>query len=93
MGLQDADDFKAMVKSLVAMEDRGDVIRTKKNRYALPEELDFVKGTFRAHEKGFGFVLPEDQEMDDIFIPPTQVNNAMNGILFLRISRRLKVII
>ncbi|EUJ32597.1 ribonuclease R [Listeria cornellensis FSL F6-0969] len=88
MGLQDADDFKAMVKSLVAMEDRGDVIRTKKNRYALPEELDFVKGTFRAHEKGFGFVLPEDQEMDDIFIPPTQVNNAMNGdIVFANITK------
>ncbi|KMT61689.1 ribonuclease R [Paenilisteria newyorkensis] len=88
MGLQDADDFKAMVKSLVAMEDRGDVLRTKKNRYALPEELDFVKGTFRAHEKGFGFVLPEDQEMDDIFIPPTQVNNAMNGdIVFANITK------
>ncbi|MBC1604270.1 ribonuclease R [Listeria rocourtiae] len=88
MGLRDADDFKAMVKSLVAMEDRGDVIRTKKNRYALPEELDFVKGTFRAHEKGFGFVLPEDQEMDDIFIPPTQVNDAMNGdIVFANITK------
>ncbi|MBC1890575.1 ribonuclease R [Listeria booriae] len=88
MALQDADDFKAMVKSLVAMEDRGDVIRTKKNRYALPKELDFVKGTFRAHEKGFGFVLPEEQDMDDIFIPPTQVNNAMNGdVVFANITK------
>ncbi|WP_239257118.1 ribonuclease R [Listeria ilorinensis] len=83
MTLHDADEFKQMVKALVHLEDAGKIVRTKRNRYALPEKLDYVKGTFRAHERGFGFVLPEEKELDDIFIPPTEVNDAMNGDLVL----------
>ncbi|MBC1418199.1 ribonuclease R [Listeria fleischmannii] len=81
--LDGADAFKEMVKALVRLEDKGDIIRTKKNRYALPEKMDYIKGTFRAHERGFGFVLPEEKDLDDIFIPPTEVNDAMNGDLVL----------
>ncbi|KMT59136.1 ribonuclease R [Listeria fleischmannii 1991] len=87
--LDGADAFKEMVKALVRLEDKGDVIRTKKNRYALPEKMDYIKGTFRAHERGFGFVLPEEKDLDDIFIPPTEVNDAMNGdLVFANITKR-----
>ncbi len=73
IALNNADDFKLMVKALVKLEDSGTIVRSRKNRYALPEKMDLVKGTFRAHERGFGFVLPEEKEMDDIFIPPNEV--------------------
>ena len=36
-------------------------------------------GTFRANEKGFGFVVPEDEnEEKDIFIPGKNINGALN---------------
>ena len=36
-------------------------------------------GTFRANEKGFGFVVPEDEnEEKDIFIPEKNINGALN---------------
>ncbi|MDA6151421.1 hypothetical protein OSK18_28470, partial [Escherichia coli] len=35
------------------------------------------------HAKGFAFVIPEEQGMDDIFIPPNETNNALNGDIVL----------
>ena len=36
-------------------------------------------GTFRANEKGFGFVVPEDEnEIKDIFVPGKNINGALN---------------
>ena len=38
-----------------------------------------IVGIFRATEKGFGFVELEDEDLDDVFIPPNSVGNALNG--------------
>ena len=36
---------------------------------------DTILGTFRANEKGFGFVVPEDESIEkDIFIPGKSIN-------------------
>ena len=38
-----------------------------------------IIGTFIAHEKGFGFVKPENEELEkDIFIAAKNVNGALN---------------
>ena len=38
-----------------------------------------IIGTFRANEKGFGFVELEEEEKEDIFVPTHFVNTALNG--------------
>lgn len=38
-----------------------------------------IEGTFRANEKGFGFVELEDENAEDIFIPSNSVHGALNG--------------
>ena len=43
------------------------------------EEKELVIGVFAAHERGFGFVTPENNEGEkDIFIPAKSVNGALN---------------
>ncbi len=43
------------------------------------EEKELVIGVFTAHERGFGFVTPENNEGEkDIFIPAKSVNGALN---------------
>ncbi|SIT91320.1 ribonuclease R [Edaphobacillus lindanitolerans] len=79
LGLTDAGDFKELVKVLVALEEKGDVIRSRSDRYGIPERMDIIRGRFIGHAKGFGFVVPEEEGMDDIFIPPNETNTAMNG--------------
>ncbi len=86
-GIEGSTDFKEFVKALVVMEEQGLVVRTRSNRYGLPEKMNLLRGKFSAHAKGFAFVITDDPGMDDIFIPPNETSNAMNGdIVLVRVS-------
>ncbi|ADU95512.1 ribonuclease R [Geobacillus sp. Y412MC52] len=78
-GIADAEEFKTFVKTLVAMEEEGLVVRTRSNRYGVPERMNLVRGKVTGHPKGFAFVTPEEPGLDDIFIPPSELKNAMHG--------------
>lgn len=78
-GIHDSSDFKEFVKALVQMEEKGLVVRTRSNRYGLPGKMNLIRGKLTGHAKGFAFVIPEEPGMDDIFIPPNELNNAMHG--------------
>lgn len=79
LGIEDSADFKDFVKALVQMEQRGLIVRTRSNRYGLPEKMNLIRGRFTGHAKGFAFVIPDEPGMDDIFIPPNETGNAMHG--------------
>lgn len=70
-----------MWKSLIAdMLQKGDIIRTRRDFIGLPKEMNLVTGKFAANAKGYGFVIPDDENMtEDIFVPPAGINGAMNG--------------
>ncbi|MCA9725249.1 MAG: ribonuclease R, partial [Kurthia sp.] len=78
LGLTDAEDFKELVKAFVKLEEQGRIVRSGQDRYGLPIQMNQVRGRFIGHAKGFGFVAPEEEGMDDIFIPPTATNGALN---------------
>lgn len=89
LNVTDSSEFKDFVKALVQMEEKGLVVRTRSNRYGLPEKMNLVKGKLSGHAKGFAFVIPEEPGMDDIFIPPHEKNNAMHGdIVLTRVSKQ-----
>lgn len=77
--LEEADDFRELVKTLVKMEAAGLLVRSRSNRYGLPERMNLLRGRFIGNAKGFGFVAPEEQGMDDVFIPSHEINGALNG--------------
>lgn len=83
LGINDSSEFKDFVKTLVYMEEKGLVVRTRSNRYGLPEKMSLIRGRVSGHAKGFAFVIPEEPGMDDIFIPPGETNTALNGDLVL----------
>jgi ribonuclease R len=78
-GIEDSSTFKNFVKALVYMEEKGLVVRTRANRYGLPEKMNLIRGKLSGHARGFAFVQPDDKTLDDVFIPPTELNNAMHG--------------
>jgi ribonuclease R len=78
-GIEDAASFKEFVKALVALEEQGLIVRTRSNRYGVPEKMNLIRGKVTGHAKGFAFVVPEDPAFDDIFIPPSELKNAMHG--------------
>lgn len=78
LNLDDADAFKALIKTLVALEQTGRVSRTKKDKYYI-QDSDYVEGTLSQHKKGFAFVRPIIEGTEDVFIPPNKINKAMDG--------------
>lgn len=77
--INDSEDFKELVKTLNELEDSGELIRTRKNRYGLPERMNLVLGKIQMHKKGFAFLIPDDESMDDVFVNPSGLASAMNG--------------
>jgi ribonuclease R len=73
------DEYKAFKKALRTMEKEGLILRTKNDKFALPERLGLVTGKLQAHAKGFGFLIPEKEGEKDVFIPGSFMNGAMNG--------------
>ncbi|WP_281249320.1 ribonuclease R [Fictibacillus arsenicus] len=77
--LSDAEAFKELVLTLNQLEDEGSVVRTRTNRYGLPEKMSLIKGRVQGHAKGFAFLIPEDSEQKDVYISQSDMNGAMSG--------------
>ncbi len=73
------DEYKAFKRALIVMELEGSIVRTKKDKFAVPERLGLIKGKLQAHKKGFGFLIPEEEGERDVFIPSSFINGAMNN--------------
>lgn len=73
--VQDRGVFETIISDLVR---EGKLLKTKKEKYMLPEKLNMLAGTFRSNQKGFGFVILDDSEKDDVFISPENLNGAMH---------------
>jgi ribonuclease R len=67
---------------LAALETEGLVVRSRKNRYALAEQLGMKKGKFSANARGFGFIAPEGSGTD-LFVPAEDTLGAMDGDVVL----------
>lgn len=81
---KDLNDFKNI---LDVMEDEGLIIKNRAELYGIPERMGILKGTFAGSQKGFGFVML-DEDRPDIFIPANNVNSAMNkDIVLVRILK------
>lgn len=77
--LEDADEFKKLIITLNKMEEKGLIVRTRANRYGVPEKMNLIRGTLVGHARGFAFVEPDEPGFDDVFIPPGELNHAMHG--------------
>jgi len=80
LGLGKSDDFKALVQTVATMEREQLVVFNKKGKIKLPPKQVLVEGTFRANERGFGFVTIDPEE-DDVYIAKENTAYAMDGDL------------
>lgn len=71
-------DKPALQELLNGMEDEGLIIKTRKERYGVPERMGLIVGKFQGHARGFGFVVPDIGD-EDVFIPANVINGAMHG--------------
>ncbi len=67
---------KELVRDLA---DEGRIVRIRGNRYGLPLKMNLVVGRVKCHPDGYGFVIPEGEGEEDIFISPKNLKEAMHG--------------
>lgn len=72
------DELEIFRQLLEELESEGRIYRTRRDRYGVPERMNLVTGTLQGSERGYGFVLPDDDNLRDIFIPAESLNGAMN---------------
>ncbi len=87
--LQEAVEFKELVQALNELEESGELVRTRKNRFGLPEKMNLVRGKIQMHAKGFAFLIPDDDNQSDIYIHHSDLASAMNNdVVLVRIEKR-----
>ena len=81
----DVEELKQMLEELVTS---GEVFRSKNGRYSIPEGKMLIRGNIRTTGRGFGFLIAEDTDIEDVFVPPENMNSAMNNDeVIVRITR------
>lgn len=82
-----AADQETFVQTVNEMEAQGLIIRTRSDRYGLLEKMGLMKGRVQSHAKGFAFIIPEDENQEDVFVGPNDLAGAMNGdTVIVRVS-------
>ncbi|GAB4072864.1 ribonuclease R [Barrientosiimonas marina] len=88
LNLQSSVDFKELVKALNSLEEAGELVRTRKNRFGLPEKMNLIRGRLQMHAKGFAFLIPDDDAHSDIYIHHSDLASAMNNdLVMVRIEK------
>ncbi len=59
--------------------EEGKVVRIRGNRYGLPLKMNLIVGKVKCHPDGYGFVIPEAEGEEDIFVSPRNLKEAMHG--------------
>ncbi|HZK35262.1 MAG TPA: ribonuclease R [Bacillota bacterium] len=70
--------LEEVTKALTNMVDSGMLIQTKKKKYGLPEDFGYLAGRLQGNAKGFGFLIPDNKDNDDIYISSNSINGAMH---------------
>ena len=64
---------------LYAMVRAGQILENRRAEYCLTAKLDLVTGTIRGHRDGFGFVIRDDAEPDDVYLSAREMRPLFDG--------------
>ncbi len=85
-----AEEFSKLLEKLIQ---KGKVVKIKGDRYGTPEKMNLVLGRVQAHKDGYGFIIPEDDTEEDLFVNPRQLREVMHNDMVIarrQTSRRSK---
>ena len=68
-----------LVERLYAMVRSGKILENRRGEYCLTAKLDLVTGIVSGHRDGFGFVVRDDGEPDDVFLSAREMRSVFDG--------------
>ncbi len=69
-------DVKKLLRNMVKA---GVLVRLKNDRYGIPDEMNLLVGTLWCTRSGNGFVVPDKEEGNDVFVPARFIKDAIHG--------------
>lgn len=72
-------DKKALLSALKDLVGDGKVTRAKKHHYALVKSASTIAGKVHANPAGFGFLIPDDKGVEDIYLSRREMQRVMHG--------------
>lgn len=75
----DIKDADLLLKTLQSMEKEGLVVKNRKGRYGLPERMNLIVGRLEGHPRGYAFLIPDNPEMEDVYVGLGNLNGAVHG--------------
>lgn len=71
------------------MEKAGEIVRTRRDKYGLPEMMNIYRGIIKLSQRGYGILLTEEIGAADIFVYGRNLNGAMHeDRVLVRIQER-----
>ncbi|SHH01224.1 ribonuclease R [Tepidibacter thalassicus] len=61
------------------LEEDGYIYKTKKKKYGLPSKMNLFVGRLVTHQRGYGFIVSNEEGIEDLFIPANAMNGAMHN--------------
>ncbi len=85
---------ESFIQLVEELEAEGKIVKTRAQRYGVPERFNLVRGILQGSAKGYGFVIPDLGQPDtqDVFIQPNDLNGAMDrDLVLVRIHTRKRL--
>ena len=89
LGLGGGRERRLLLEQLARITARGDLIKIDREHWSIPRKTtgttrdNLIAGRLDLHRDGYGFVRPNARQgigkEDDVFIPPDEINGAMQG--------------
>jgi len=68
-----------LLKTLNYLEKQGLIVKSRGGKYGVPEKMNLIVGQLEGHPGGYAFLIPDNPELDDIYISRQDMNGAMHG--------------
>ena len=69
----------ALREILFSLCREGELLHDSRYRFGTAEQFGTIRGTVSGNERGFGFFVPLDKSLPDLFIPHRALNGALHG--------------
>ncbi len=84
-------ELQLVIDTLRGLCREGRLTRLKKNHYALPDRQNLVTGRVHAHPDGYGFLIPENRDAEDLYLNRREMRRVMHGDkVMVRVDRKAR---
>lgn len=74
----DAKGEAQFAKIIGQLEKEGEILRTRRDKYGLPEMMNICRGIIRLSQRGYGILQPDQADAEEVFIYGRNLNGAMH---------------